>query len=645
MQFGWYLARCYIVAFILLILWLTVKSNDKMDKKLKIQFYSLVGLSIFRSIVDLQESYFAFLPEYHIERLIFSTLGYILNPIILYIVVLILMRDDSPRKKHVMGMPLFIFAALMIIDMPIGNIYYFTEDNHHTQGLFFPVTYLILIYYLLVIIVLSFIKRRKNMSNSEFFIIFVGIGFIIFNIVGEVFIEGYENNSLIATSLSVLAYSIYFKNQANSEEKEELEVTEVRTGLYNENACVARINELCNEKIAEKYAVIYFDIKRFSVVNETYGIDVGSRLLIEYAKELSTILKADEIIGRRGSDLFIAVIKKTTVDIFLKRLEGLNITFDYQGKGYTINVSSLAGVYMIREKYISGDEAISNAYLALNYGKSTSKRNVTYLNEELKSTIKDQKQFEADIPEAMSREEFIVYYQPKVNSKTSTLCGAEALVRWIHGGKLIPPGQFIPVLEHNELMCDMDFYMLRHVCQDIEKWIAHGLVPPTISVNFSRRNLSNKKLAEEIDAIVNEYHVPKKMIEIEITETIDEFPISVLRDFVDDLHRLGYRVAVDDFGSGSSSLSLLREVTFDTLKIDKGFVDRAYAKDLTILSYMIKLAIALNIEVLAEGAEQKEQIETLASLGCYIIQGYYYDKPLPKEDFEQRIINRRYPDA
>ena len=132
------------------------------------------------------------------------------------------------------------------------------------------------------------------------------------------------------------------------------------------------------------------------------------------------------------------------------------------------------------------------------------------------------------------------------------------------------------------------------------------------------------------------------MIEIEITETIDEFPISVLKGFVDDLHKLGYKVAVDDFGSGSSSLSLLREVTFDTLKIDKGFVDKAYAKDLAILSYMIKLAKAIGAETLAEGVEQREQVDTLLSLGCEIIQGYYFDRPLSKDVFERRIISRRY---
>ena len=242
----------------------------------------------------------------------------------------------------------------------------------------------------------------------------------------------------------------------------------------------------------------------------------------------------------------------------------------------------------------------------------------------------------------MAGKEFVAFYQPKVDSRSNTLCGAEALVRWSHNGELISPAKFIPILENKDLMCDMDFYMLRRVCADIAAWIEKGLVPPTISVNFSRRNLSNPHLAEDIDAVVNEYHVPKKMVEIEITETIDEFPISVLKAFVDDLHMRGYKVAVDDFGSGSSSLSLLREVTFDVLKIDKGFVDRAYAKDLAILSHIIKLAGAIGIDVLAEGVEQKEQVKTLRDMGCFVIQGYYFDRALPKESFEKRIINRRY---
>ena len=264
------------------------------------------------------------------------------------------------------------------------------------------------------------------------------------------------------------------------------------------------------------------------------------------------------------------------------------------------------------------------------------------MSAELRTLIKEDKQFSSDIPIAMANEEFVAYYQPKVNSRTNTLCGAEALVRWIRNGKLIPPGKFIPIMETKDLMCDMDFYMLRHVCADISRWIEEGLVPPTVSVNFSRRNLSNANLAADIEAVVHEYHVPKKMIEIEITETIDEFPISVLKNFVDDLHKRGFRVAVDDFGSGSSSLSLLREVTFDTLKIDKGFVDKAYAKDLAILGYMIRLAKAIGAETLAEGVEQREQVDTLLSFGCEIIQGYYFDRPLSKDVFEKRMIERRY---
>ena len=198
------------------------------------------------------------------------------------------------------------------------------------------------------------------------------------------------------------------------------------------------------------------------------------------------------------------------------------------------------------------------------------------------------------------------------------------------------------MMEINDSICDLDFSILKMVCQDLDEWIKEGLNPPPVSVNFSRRNLSNPGLAEDIDRIVSDYRIPKKLIEIAITETNDEFPISVLKNFVQEMHKCGYRTAIDDFGCGSSSLSVLREITFDVLKIDKEFVDNAYAKDLTILSYIIKMAKAISLEVVAEGVEQKDQVNTLSSLGADVIQGYYYDKPLAKETMQQRLINKSY---
>ncbi|MBR6909207.1 MAG: bifunctional diguanylate cyclase/phosphodiesterase, partial [Lachnospiraceae bacterium] len=488
---------------------------------------------------------------------------------------------------------------------------------------------------------LLIVESDITKNALEFFTVLIGILFVVLNIVGEITIHHFGGHNEIAITLAILIYAIFFKSFEDRKEKAQLEMTELKTGLLNEHACVERANEIKAQGNITDYAAVYFDLARFGLINDQYGTEIGNIAIVEYAKKIKMCVREDEALARQGSDRFIAIILKRNLDIFLDVLKGVELKFVSEGEEYNLPISAHVGIYLVDEKDVTGEEAISNALSALTYGKSNGNE-VTYFTTELKNFLRDQKQFGMDIPIAMANEEFIVYYQPKVNSRTSLLCGAEALVRWIRNGELIPPGKFIPIMETKDLMCDMDFYMLRHVCADISKWIEQGLVPPTISVNFSRRGLSNPNLANDINSIVNEYHVPKKMIEIEITETIDEFPISVLNSFVEDLHKLGFKVAVDDFGSGSSSLSLLREVTFDTLKIDKGFVDRAYAKDLTILSYMIKLAKALGVEVLAEGVEYKEQVETLSSLGCEIIQGYFYDKPLPKENFEKRIINRRY---
>ena len=456
------------------------------------------------------------------------------------------------------------------------------------------------------------------------------------------FFELIKDYSELCLVFLIVAFFLYLRIDSRIREKNSPRTRDEQTGLFNERACIDFLNSLSAKCSIKNYAIVYFDIIRFGLINERYGMDVGNTVLREYARWLQGIMSKDEIVARQTGDRFIAVIRKSGVDDFISKIKEHYCEIEFEERNYGLSVSSRAGIFIPTELNMPGEEIISNANAALNYGKTVSKRNITYMTEKLYSDIKERKRLENDIPLAMANEEFRVYYQPKVDIRTRKVCGAEALVRWQRNGEMIPPGKFIPMLEQNDLMCDMDFYMLRHLCMDISKWIIKGIVPPTISVNFSRRNLSNADTADKINEIVNDYHVPKKMIEVEITETIDEFPISVLGDFVDKLHRYGFRVSVDDFGSGSSSLSLLREVTFDTLKIDKGFVDRAYAKDLTILNYIIKMAKALNVEVLAEGVERKEQVDTLESLGCDLIQGYYFDKPLPRKAFEERMIVGEY---
>lgn len=250
-------------------------------------------------------------------------------------------------------------------------------------------------------------------------------------------------------------------------------------------------------------------------------------------------------------------------------------------------------------------------------------------------------ELESQIPIAMENEEFRPYYQPKMSASRNQLVGAEALVRWVKkDGEIVPPVAFIPLLEHGKEICTMDFYMLKCMCRDLAEWIEKGLNPPKISVNLSRKNLANPYLVQELTEVIDSYKVPHSLIEVEITETVDEYPLEELNKFVDYLHRRGITVAIDDFGTGSSSMNLLRAVDFDILKIDKSFVDNREERDRKILKRIITIAKDIGINIIAEGVETKEQLEELKELGCDSIQGFYYDKPLPKHEFEKRLSKK-----
>ena len=332
-------------------------------------------------------------------------------------------------------------AGILIVDLFRTRhlVFEYSEINTFSTGRLFPVTYLVLLLYLALILIMSFVKCDFNLNLGELLTILIGIGFIILNIVGERFLTGYTGgNSENAMALAVLIYAIHFKSIEDRREKKILETTEQKTGLLNENACVSRLKEMLGYAKMEEYAAVYFDLERFGLINDKYGMEVGNRVLSEYAGILGKIVRRDELLARQGGDRFIAIVLKRNLDVFLAQLASTRVKFSHGGVDYDVTISAHVGIYNIGKEDTNAEEMISNAHLA-----------------------------------------------------------------------------------------------------------------------------------EDIHAVVQEYRVPKKMIEIEITETIDEFPISVLKNFVDDLHGLGYKAAVDDFGSGSSSLSLLREVTFDTLEIDK----------------------------------------------------------------------------
>ena len=579
---------------------------------------------------------------------LFLTTFFIVITITMYVAIQLF--GTSGLKVKIPGQKRFrtvywiaVFCMIVLIVSQFTDLlYYFDEGNAYHRNTFFFVTMGLVGICLLLNISVLF-ENRKKVDLVTFLSM---LAYILIPGTATIFQSIFYGYSFVNISIGFVLIIMFIQNSySQSQEVLRISKLEVRTGLLNEHGCIGELELLRSKGKICNYDAVYFDISKFSYFNRKYGMIAGDILLKKYSEKLRGMLKPDEFLAREGSDHFIVVVKKENLEEvldFLKETE-VDITFGPgDEKSIVVKVSSVAGVYEINEEYMKPEDILSNAYTALLYAKTVSKKSVDYMSDELKEKLENERKLKGTLFEALEKEEFQVYYQPKIDINSNTICGGEALVRWLHEDNIIPPEEFIPIMEKNDSVCTLDFYVLRKVCEDIKEWQKEGIEIPTISVNLSRRNLSNANLAKDIDNVVKAFGISKDLIEIEITETSDEFPSSVLKEFVSALHELGYKVAVDDFGCGAASLSLLRETDFDTLKIDKGFIHSAFDKNLTILTHIVNLAKAIDMKIVAEGVETQKQKEILSDLGVNIVQGYFYDRPLPKEEMLNRITGKVY---
>jgi len=410
--------------------------------------------------------------------------------------------------------------------------------------------------------------------------------------------------------------------------------TELDTGLPNTYGFQMAVDKIIKSNDIKQYAAFYFDIVRMGQINERFGKEQGDEIIKKYAEEIQTRLDKDEVLGRMSSDFFMALVKKNRTHNFLTLLQNVPVEIDNGEQQTIVYISAIAGVYEIDSDNITSREILGKTAMALTYAKVIAHKPYVFLDTSLESKIHRTHQLEEDIRTGLRQNEFIPFYQPKIDTRTNKLIGAEALARWRHKDTFITPAEFIPVMESSGQVCGLDFYMLNCVCRDIFDWIVRGYKPVPVSVNFSRRNLSEPELATKINETISRYNIPKELIQVEITETVDEQSLSRLAELVDRLRRFGISTAIDDFGSGSSSIKLLKYAKFDALKIDKSFVDYSNDIEKQLLKDIINMAENVGLDVIAEGVEEESQIEELKSMGCYQVQGYVFDFPQKKENFE-----------
>lgn len=409
--------------------------------------------------------------------------------------------------------------------------------------------------------------------------------------------------------------------------------------IYNLRYFLKHTDFLISQNEIENYGACYFNLKQFSFINKQIGRDKATVAMKRFVMGLREILEKNEIVCRIGGDNFILLFLKEKLEFVLEYLKGQGIVYDDETRD-KIFISVSAGIYMIPKTCMMATDIMDCVSIASSIAKNSLNETYVFYDENIMHQVRKTRELENMFPDAIKNEEFLVYYQPKVNLKNYKIVGAEALCRWYHKGELLPPNQFIPAFEQSNTICTLDFYMLEHVCKDIRCWLDEGRNVVKVSVNLSRCHLGDRDLTEHILEIIDSYHVPHEYIEIELTETTTDVNFQELNRIVTALQKEGISTSVDDFGIGYSSLSLISKLPWNVIKIDKSFLlDKSGGNSVghIMLKHIIAMAQQLGLEIVAEGVETAEHVKMLKENSCYLAQGFYFDKPLPKLDFENRL--------
>ncbi len=401
------------------------------------------------------------------------------------------------------------------------------------------------------------------------------------------------------------------------------------------------VNKILNSRqfFKKKYALVNFDINRFKIINDSFGHQKGDEVLRDIYNLIKKWIKPGEPFTRYSADQFYILLIYQEPEEVNDRIKELNNRL-HQLK-FTKTVKFYYGVYYITERKDSIDRMGDFAGIAKHKIKGSGEDIISYFDDESRIRLLEEEKIEKTMHDALKNKEFVVYLQPKYTTVEEKITGAEALVRWDNGsGSLISPGFFIPVFEKNGFITELDMYMLKNVCRIQRGWMDKGYRPLPVSVNISRIHFTNPHLAEIIKDAVDEYQIPHELIELELSESAFLQNKQMLIDTVILLREYGFLVSMDDFGAGYSSLNSLKDLPLDVVKLDGELfrITDDVERGQTVIRNTISMAKDLHMKVVAECIETREQVEFLCTVGCDIIQGYYYAKPMPVEQFEMRFM-------
>lgn len=437
--------------------------------------------------------------------------------------------------------------------------------------------------------------------------------------------------------LLLLAYILRIRDEARAE-LVRLAYYDTLTGRYNLNYFLHRAAALLQENAAISYAVLCLDVRNFKYVNKTYGYEVGDALLRDLAQTLDENFTGKELSARMGNDRFTVLYAMEEYPHLLRYYAVLEEFVHRQNFGAVrVSIEVSTGVYEVNDRAEKVMEMVDKAALAMTAAKKLPLLESVFYDETLLQDYVREEEIKALMHAAMREGEFKVYLQPKYDVRARRFTAAEALVRWESKQKgYMRPDEFIPLFEKNGFVIELDFFMLEEVCRKVRAWLDAGAEVAMVSVNQSRMHMDNPLYLQRLKALLRKYEIPPHLIELELTESMFFSDNAKLVEIIEAMHEIGFLVSMDDFGAGYSSLHLLKEIPVDILKLDKGFLDDVETSERSriIVRQVVEMAKQLGMHVVSEGVETKRQAEFLERIGCDFLQGYFYAKPLPLEEFE-----------
>ena len=420
---------------------------------------------------------------------------------------------------------------------------------------------------------------------------------------------------------------------------------DVLTGILNKSKFFYNTRNMLNIFGTEDFAFIRIDIEKFQLINSFFGMDEGDNLLKYMADYLQNVEKEYRYItyGRIEADIFAVCFsyknEKEITDFvkkFTNQMEKYPLDFD---------ITPFFWVYLVKNRDLSINEMYDKANLASKNCKGNYIQNYFFYTKEMSEEIIKEQHIINNMKNALKNEEFVLYLQPKYELQRNSIAGAEVLVRWITAdGRMISPGEFIPVFERNGFILKLDQYVWEKTCQLLAGWRDEGRKIFPVSVNISRVSLYNPKIVDVICGLTEKYNIPPEWLQLELTESAYTGNPKAIKEMMEQLQKKGFSILMDDFGSGYSSLNVLKDIAVDVLKIDMKFLDGSGddGRSENILASVVRMAKWLNMPVVAEGAERKEQVSFLHSIGCEYVQGFYFARPMPVKEYEKLLYEQPY---